>query len=315
MRDVGEGTAVHEGRIVLDRLHQVGLQGVAQQRGHCAVRIEFAHGHRLVGAGVTEHDPREPCLEVSKVRRQAENRHDFGCDRDVESGFAHHAVLVSAEAGGNRTQRAIVHVDYAPPGNPARIDAEFVVPVQVIVDECRKQVVCGADRMEVAGEMQVDIRHRDDLRVAAARRAALHAEARAEARLTQADRRLAANAVEAVAEADGRRRLALAGRGRRYGGNQDELAVARMAVGTNEIVRDLRLVAAIGNQDVRWNTELEADRLDRFERRGLRNLNIASDSCHIPPPLRPPVRTSSAILTEIRFRAQPRCDAAFRRRN
>ena len=48
-----------------------------------------------------------------------------------------------------------------------------------------QQVVGRADGVEVAGEVQVDVLHGDDLRVAAAGGAALDAEHRAEGRLTQ----------------------------------------------------------------------------------------------------------------------------------
>ena len=83
-------------------------------------------------------------------------------------------------------QRAIVHVDRARPRDAARIDAERVALVQVIVEHRREQRVRARDRVEVAGEMEIDVLHRNDLRVAAARRAALHAEHRAEARLADA---------------------------------------------------------------------------------------------------------------------------------
>ena len=42
MRDVGEGAAMHEGRVVLQRLHEVRLHGVLQQHGHGAVGLEVA---------------------------------------------------------------------------------------------------------------------------------------------------------------------------------------------------------------------------------------------------------------------------------
>ena len=80
-----------------------------------------------------------------------------------------------------------------------------------IADE---QVVGERDGVEVAGEMEVDVLHRHDLRVAAAGRAALHAEHRPERRLAQADHRLLADLVERVAEADRGRGLALARRRR-----------------------------------------------------------------------------------------------------
>ena len=56
--------------------------------------------------------------------------------------------------------------------------------------------------------------NRHDLGMAAARRAALDAEAGAEARFAQADGGALADAVQAVAEAHGGRGLALPGRGR-----------------------------------------------------------------------------------------------------
>ena len=42
MRDVGERAAMHEGRIVLQRLHQVRLHGVLQQHRHGAVGLDVA---------------------------------------------------------------------------------------------------------------------------------------------------------------------------------------------------------------------------------------------------------------------------------
>ena len=71
---------------------------------------------------------------------------------------------------------------------------DLVALVDVIVDQRREQVVSQRDRGEVAGEMQVDVLHRHDLRVAAAGGAALHAEHRAQRRLAQADQRLLADA-------------------------------------------------------------------------------------------------------------------------
>ena len=78
-------------------------------------------------------------------------------------------------------QRAIVHVEDALPRDAALIDAEGVAPVDVIVEQAPKQIVRTRDGVKVAGEVKVDVFHRHDLRVAAAGRAALHAEARSKA--------------------------------------------------------------------------------------------------------------------------------------
>ena len=76
--------------------------------------------------------------------------------------------------------------DRARPGDASRIDAERVALMQMIVEHRREQRVRARDRVEVAGEMEVDVVHRDDLREPAARRAALHTEDRAEAWLANA---------------------------------------------------------------------------------------------------------------------------------
>ena len=111
-------------------------------------------------------------------------------------------------------ERPVVHVDGAAPRHPAGVDVELVAPIDVIVDQRREQIVGGADGMEIAGEMEVDVLHGHDLGIAAAGSAALHAEAGAEARLAHADERLLADVIERIAKADGGGGLAFAGRGR-----------------------------------------------------------------------------------------------------
>ncbi len=50
--------------------------------------------------------------------------------------------------------------------------------MQVIVNQRRQQVVSKADGMEIAGKMQIDIFHGNNLRHAAAGGAAFHSETR-----------------------------------------------------------------------------------------------------------------------------------------
>src|SRR5208282_6164662 len=115
--------------------------------------------------------------------RQTEDRHHLRRDGNVEAILSREAVGGAAERGHDRAQRPLVHVDGAPPGYPARIDAERIPPVDVIVDQRRQQIVRRADRVQIAGEVQIDLLHWHDLRVAAAGRAALDAEAGTERRL------------------------------------------------------------------------------------------------------------------------------------
>src|SRR5579862_9392610 len=137
--------------------------------------------------------------------------------------------------------------------------------------------------------MQIDVVHRHDLAVPAARRTALHAKARAEARLAQTDHRLLADAVERIAETDRGRRLTLACRRRVDRGDENELAVGALGQCLlNEAHADLRLVMAVRLDALGRNTEPIAGKLDdRTKRRRLRNLPIGLRFCgavgHVPP--------------------------------
>ena len=105
-----------------------------------------------------------------------------------------------------------------------------------------REVVGRADRVDVARQVEVEVLHRDDLAVAAAGRAALDPEDRAERRLADAHRGLAPDRVEALAEADGRRRLALAERRRRDRRHDDVLAARVLRLEpADRLERDLRL--------------------------------------------------------------------------
>ena len=175
---------------------------------------------------------------------------------DVEAGLAGEAVGGAAERGDDRAQRPVVHVDGAAPGDAADVDIELVAPIDMVVDHRREQIVGGADGMEIAGEMQVDVFHRHDLRVAAAGGAALHPEAGAERGLANADDGLLADGIERIAETDRGRGLAFAGRGRGDGGDEDQLAVGPLRERGDVVERDLGLVMPVRRQVFGRNAEL-----------------------------------------------------------
>ncbi len=92
MCDIGERPAMHERRIVLQRLHQVGLDRVLQEHRHGAVGIEVAGKDRALVAAIGDDDVAQPLFEVPEVRRQAQDRHHLGGDGDVETRLARIAV-------------------------------------------------------------------------------------------------------------------------------------------------------------------------------------------------------------------------------
>ena len=141
VRDVGERSAVDEYGVVLQRLHQIGHQRVLEEDGHGAIALQLLGGDRLPLAGVADDDVADALLEILQVIGEAEDRHDLGGDGDVEAVLAREAVGDAAERADDRTQRAIVHVHHAAPGDAALVDAQAVAPVDVIVDQGRQQVV------------------------------------------------------------------------------------------------------------------------------------------------------------------------------
>ena len=275
MRDVGEGTAVNEGRRAFERLHQVRRDRFLEQRGHRAVRLQLLGAHRLTLARIGDDDVAEAFLQVVEVLGEAEDRHDFGGDGDVEAGFARVAVGDPAERADDLAQRAVVHVHDAAPDDAAAVDAERIAPVDVVVDQGRQQIVRRGDGVEVTGEVQVDVFHRDDLGVTAAGGATLHAEGRAERRLAQAADRLLADVIERVGQAHRGRGLAFAGGRRRDRRHQDQLAVRLVFKRLDEIHRHLGLVVAVRVEVFRGDAELVlGDIKDAALGGGLRNFDV-----------------------------------------
>ena len=242
--DIREGAAMDECRRAFERLHEVRLERIFQERAHGALGVQLASGDGLIGARVANNDAGQALFEVGDARSQAENRHDFGSDGDVETVLAGHARSLAAHAAHDVAQLAIVHVDYALPRDAAHIEPERVALVNVVVDHGGKQVVRSTNSVEVAREVQIDVFHGNDLGVSATSCAALNAEHGAERRLAQRDQGVLANATHGVGQADRGGRFAFARRRGVNGRNQHELAGGMSLVG-KQVVVDLRLVVAV----------------------------------------------------------------------
>jgi hypothetical protein len=141
MGDVRERPAMDEDGIVLQCLHNIREQSVAQQRHDRAHSADVLSGDRHPAALVTDHDPFQPFFQIVSIFGEAENGHDLRSDRDVEAGFHRRAVSGAAKAGHDLAQIAVVHVQHAAPGNAGRFQPGFRAPVQMVVDHRRQQIV------------------------------------------------------------------------------------------------------------------------------------------------------------------------------
>ena len=246
--DVGERPAVDHRRRALERLDQVGMDGVTQERRHRAGDLEILGEHRPAVEGEPEEDPSQSGLEVHQVLGQAEERHHLGRGRDEEPLLAGVALEPSAEAEHDLPEGAIVHVHGAAEEDLPRVDPERVVVIEMVVQAGREQIVSGLHRVDVAGEVEVDRVRRQDLGAAAPRPAALDTEARPDRRLTERDDRPAADPPEGLPEPDRDRRLPVARRGGGDGRDDHELPRRRVTPGSERLDRDLRDLAAIRDE-------------------------------------------------------------------
>ena len=266
-----------DGGIVLQGLHEVRREGILEQHRHRAISLQVPRGDRLPRTGLSHDDVAETALEIPEIRGQTEDRHDLGGNGDVEAVTARKSVADAAERTDDVTQRPIVHVHHAPPGYAPGIQTEHVALMDVIVEQCGKQVVGSTDGMKIAGEVQIDILHRHHLRVTPAGRTALHPEARTETRLPQAHQRFLADAIQPVRESDRCGGLAFPGRGRCDGGDQHELSVLSPGQRIDVAEIDLRLRVAIRQQRVTGNSQPVSDLRNRLLRRFPCDLDVTLD--------------------------------------
>ena len=149
----------------------------------------------------------------------------------------------------------------------------------MVIEHRSEQVVCSADGVEVAGEVQVDVFHRNDLRIAAACCTALDAEDRAQRRLTQSDEHVLAELLHAVGQADSGRGLAFTGRGGVDGGDQNQLAVGALDL-VQDVVVNLGLVLAILLQVLIIHTSDLSDLGDGPHLCFLCDFDVGFEFCH-----------------------------------
>jgi len=287
LRDVGEGACVDECGAVLEGLHEVGLDGVHHEDGHGACDAEVLGGDGSALLGCADDDASEALAEVLEVGAQGEGGHDLGGDGDVEAGLARAAVGGGAEADDDVADRAVGDVNDAVPDDRVGVDvepleaaagealvAEGVLVEDAGVDGGGEEVVGRADRVDVAGEVEVEVLHGHDLGVSAARGAALDAEGGALGGLADAGEDVLADVVECLAQADGRDGLALAEGGGGDGGDVDVLAVGLFGEAVEDGELYLGLDVAIELELVALNAGGLGDLDDRLEGGCLSDIQI-----------------------------------------
>src|ERR1035437_7918793 len=151
--------------------------------------------------------PAEPAAQILQIGGKGQDRHDLRGDRDHRLALAGQAVLTAAQADHDPAQCPVADVDNPRPADREGVDSELVAVVDRVVQEGGSQVVGRPDRVDVAGQVEVEILHRDDLAIAAPSRPPLDPEARPQRRLARRARRPPADPIQALGEADRGRRF------------------------------------------------------------------------------------------------------------
>ena len=278
--DVGKGPAVDQGRGVLQRLHQVGLQRILQQGRHGPLRLEIVGRHRPPVKGIGHDHPAQPGLQIRDIAGQAQHGHDLAGHGDVEPVLPGDALHPASQAVDNVAELAVVHVHAALPHDLLAVDAQGVALLDVVVQQSGQQVVGRPDGMEVPGEVEVDVLHGDHLGIAAAGGPALHAEHRPQGRLPQGGHGVFADFPQAVGKAHGGGGFPLSGGGWGDGGDQDQLAVGPVRPVPQQAVVDLGLIPAVLLQILGVDAAGGGNIADGQGRGLLGDLNV----CHVASP-------------------------------
>ena len=141
--------------------------------GICSICLPICYCSVVVFA---DDDIRNTLFQFRNRTSKADDRHDFACDGNAKAISPWHSVHSAAESD-DAAQFAVVEIDVPLPRNRAGIYFEFVAVMNVIIDQSRNQIVCYGNRMDIAGKVQIDFFHRNNLRPSATARTTLYAEA------------------------------------------------------------------------------------------------------------------------------------------
>ena len=69
--------------------------------------------------------------------------------------FSYKPVHLASQTDYDISKHSVVHIQATLPDNLSGINTEGVSLLNMIVQQCSKQIVCGSDRMEVTGKVKV----------------------------------------------------------------------------------------------------------------------------------------------------------------
>jgi len=258
MGDVGEGTGMDEGGLFFQCLEQIGHERILHQDGHCPSYAQVLSGDGvLLGIGADD-DASNASAHVGEARGESQNRHNLTRHADIETALADRSIIQVSQTANDVTERAVIHVHHAVPGDAVGVNIELAQPnfleigfapaalvVNARINRCRAEIVCGADRMNVAGQVQVEVLHRHNLAITAASCPTLDPKCRSHRRLAYGSNRFVAQGTQRLRQTNRRRGFALTKRCRRNRRHIDVFGVRALCQALTDIQMDFSLKLAV----------------------------------------------------------------------
>ena len=277
--NISEWPRVDQHRLMLHRVAQGGVDGIAHPRRHGARYLQILRGDGTALFVVGQHDIPDAAAQIGQIPRHGQDGHQFGADGDVGAGVHGVAVHFPVAADVHFPQRLTAEVQHEAPLHPRRVDVQTaqatlgqlgVVVVALVlhpgVQRRHRQIVGVHNVVDVAGKAQRELGHGDQQGVAAAGSGTLDVHGGAAGGLAQTAAHIFAQTAQALYEAQGRGGLALAQRRGGDGGDLDIPAVRPVPQALHD-AQEIQLGRfAVGDQLIRQQPQLLTEKFHRRQR-------------------------------------------------
>ena len=221
--NIGKRPCVDQHRLMLHRIAQGGVNGIAHPRRHGARYLQILRGDGTALFIVGQHNIPDAAAQIGQIPRHGQDGHQLGADGDVGAGVHGVAVHFPVAADVHFPQRLTAEVQHEAPLYPRRVDVQAaqatlgqlgVVIVALVlhpgVQRRHGQIVGVHDVVDIAGKPQRELGHGDEQGVAAAGSSALDVHGRPAGGLAQAAAHVFPQPSQSLDETQGRGGLALA---------------------------------------------------------------------------------------------------------
>ena len=155
--------------------------------------------------------------------------------------FSHHSIHLVSKSYYDVAKNSVVHVHAAFPDNISRINSQCIALLNVIIQHGSQQIIRRSDRVEISGEMQIQIFHWENLCIPASCCSAFDSKTW----FTQCDDCLFIHFCKCLTQTYCDRGLSFSCRGRIDGCHKNQFSILAVFYVLPEFIGELRFVLSI----------------------------------------------------------------------